>query len=152
MKKILYTLVLIAFVATSANAQNRRSVRQAEEAKAPETPAFVPTAEGPKIEFERLVHDYGQIEQGANGETEFVFRNVGSEPLILSNVSSSCGCTVPAWTRDPIMPGERGSIKVRYDTNRIGHIGRAVTVHSNSVDDAGRVSLRLSGNVHPKTN
>jgi hypothetical protein len=146
MKKILYTLVLIAFVAGSANAQRNRSAQQATTT----TPEFVPTAVGPKIEFEKLVHDYGQIEQHADGNAEFKFRNVGSEPLILSNVSASCGCTVPAWTRDPIMPGESGSITVRYNTGIIGHIGRAVTVHSNSVDGTERITLRISGNVNPK--
>ena len=151
MKKIFYTLVLVAFVVYSADAQSRRNVRQAE-TTAPEEPAFVPTAEGPKIEFEKTVHDYGQIVQGANGEAEFKFRNVGSEPLVLSNVSASCGCTVPAWPREPIMPGDFGSITVRYNTAIIGHIGRAVTVHSNSVENTGRVMLRLSGNVNPRTN
>ncbi|MCL2027334.1 MAG: DUF1573 domain-containing protein [Bacteroidales bacterium] len=145
MKKILYILVLTAFVAGSANAQQNQS-------QTVEPPVSAPAVEGPKIEFLNTVHDYGQIEQGANGEGEFKFRNVGSEALILSNVSASCGCTVPSWTREPVMPGEYGSIKVRYDTHRLGHIGRAITVHSNSVDNTERVTLRIAGNVNPKTN
>ena len=149
MKKIFYSFLLIAFVASSADAQrNRPNVRQAE----PAAPVFIPTAEGPKVEFTNTVHDFGQIQQGANGDAEFRFRNVGSEPLILSNVSASCGCTVPSWPREPIMPGGWASIVVRYNTNIIGHIGRAVTVHSNSVDNVSRVTLRLAGNVNPRQN
>jgi hypothetical protein len=148
MKKILYTLVLLALVTVFANAQRSRTVQQQSQTIAP--PAFVPTATGPKIEFTKLVHDYGQIEQGSNGDAVFTFRNVGSEPLILSNVSASCGCTVPDWSRAPIMSGDSGSITVRYNTQIIGHIGRAVTVHSNSVDGTERVTLRISGNVNPR--
>ncbi|MCL2417428.1 MAG: DUF1573 domain-containing protein [Bacteroidales bacterium] len=148
MKKILCTLALIAFVVYSADAQ-RRAARQAEAVQ--ETPAFVPIAEGPKIEFERLVHDYGEIEQGANGDAVFTFRNVGSEPLILTHVQTGCGCARPTWSREPVMPGEFGSITVHYDTNRIGHIGRAAVVHSNSVNDTHRVTLRITGRVNPRT-
>jgi archaellum component FlaG (FlaF/FlaG flagellin family) len=141
--------VLTAFVASSANAQRNRP--QQATTKTPETPAFVPTAQGPKIEFEKLVHDYGQVVQGADGNAEFKFRNVGSEPLILSNVSASCGCTVPDWNRNPIMPGEYGSIKVNYTNMHIpGNIGRAITVHSNSVDNTERITLRLAGTVSPR--
>ena len=151
MKKILYTLVLMAIITSSADAQRSRAARPAEPA-VPEVPVFVPTAEGPKIEFEKTVHDYGQIVQGANGDAEFRFRNVGSEPLILTNVQTGCGCAAPSWPRDPIMPGEFATITVRYDTNRLGHIGRAVTVLSNSVDNTNRVILRLSGHVNPRQN
>ena len=150
MKKFLCTLALFAFVVYSADAQRNRAARQAEEA-VKEVPAFVPTAEGPKIEFERLVHDYGEIVQGANGDAEFRFRNVGSEPLVLSLVQTGCACARPTWSREPVMPGEFGVIVLHYDTNRIGHIGRAAVVHSNSVDNAHRVTLRITGRVIPRT-
>jgi len=150
MKRIFCTLALIVFVVYSADAQRNRSARQAQPA-APEVPVFVPTAEGPKIEFERLVHDYGEIEQGADGDAVFTFRNVGSEPLILSHVQTGCGCARPTWSREPIMPGEFSSITVHYDTNRIGHIGRAAVVHSNSIGDTHRTTLRITGRVIPRT-
>ena len=151
MKKIFCLLVLLTSVVIfSANAQRNRNVQQRDETITP--PVFVPTAEGPKIEFANVVFDYGQIEQGANGDSHFIFRNVGSEPLILMNVSASCGCTVPNWPREPIMPGQESKIIVRYDTHRIGHIGRAVTVFSNSVDGNDRITLRLAGRVNPRTN
>jgi len=149
MKKLFCTLALFAFVIYSADAQRNRAARQAEEA-VKEVPAFVPTAEGPKIEFERLVHDYGEIEQGANGDAEFRFRNVGSEPLVLSHVQTGCACARPTWSREPVMPGEFGVITLHYDTNRIGHIGRAATVFSNSIEGTHRITLRITGRVVPR--
>ncbi|MCL2413212.1 MAG: DUF1573 domain-containing protein [Bacteroidales bacterium] len=149
MKKIFCTLALLAFVVYSADAQRNRSARQAE-TPAPEVPVFVPQAEGPKIEFDRLVHDYGEIEQGADGDAVFTFRNIGSEPLILSSVRTGCGCAGAFWPREPIMPGETGTITIRYDTNRIGHIGRAGVVESNSVDNTHRMTLRITGRVVPR--
>ncbi len=104
--------------------------------------------EGPGIKFEKTVHDYGTIEQGANGNCEFVFENNGTEPLILSDVRSSCGCTVPSWPREPIMPGKKSSIKVHYDTNRIGGISKSITVSTNGNPD--RVVLSIRGTVTSK--
>jgi len=148
MKKFLCTLALFAFVIYSADAQRNRTARQAE--VVPEVPAFVPTVEGAKIEFERLVHDYGEIEQGANGDADFRFRNVGSEPLVLSHVRTGCACARPTWSREPVMPGDFGVITLHYDTNRIGHIGRVAVVYSNSVENAHRISLRITGRVIPR--
>ena len=103
---------------------------------------------GPEIEFEKLVHDYGQIYQGENGECEFVFKNTGKAELVLTNCRSSCGCTVPSWPKDPIAPGKKAVIKVKYNTQRIGQINKTITVESNAVND--RVVLKITGNVNPK--
>jgi hypothetical protein len=104
---------------------------------------------GPEIEFTRTVHDYGTIFQDANGECEFEFKNVGSEPLVLSNVRSSCGCTVPSWPKEPVMPGKTAIIKVKYNTGRVGPINKTVTVESNAVEKP-KVELRIQGQVKPK--
>ena len=61
---------------------------------------------GAQIEFEKEVHDYGTIENGANGQCTFNFKNSGNAPLIISNAKGSCGCTVPSWPKEPIAPGE----------------------------------------------
>ena len=104
--------------------------------------------DGPGIKFEQTGHDYGTIEQGANGNCEFEFVNNGTEPLILSDVRSSCGCTVPSWPREPIMPGKKSAIKVHYDTNRVGGISKSITVSTNGNPD--RVVLSIRGTVNPK--
>ena len=154
MKKIFIFLALVSVVTLSANAQRNRDRNAQQQAQTiePETPVFVPTHEGPHIQFEKTVHDYGQILQGASGYSEFKFRNMGSEPLVLTNVQTGCGCAAPSWPREPIMPGEEAMITIRYDTNRIGTIGRIITVLSNSVgEESERVTLRLSGRVNPQT-
>jgi len=103
---------------------------------------------GPEIKFEKTVYEYGNILQGDDGVSEFVFKNVGNEPLILSNVAASCGCTVPEWPKNPILPNQSASIKVKYDTRRIGTISKSVTVFSNASTD--RVMLQLRGNIAAK--
>jgi hypothetical protein len=102
---------------------------------------------GPQIEFERIEHDYGSIDQGANGKTEFVFTNVGTEPLIISKAKGSCGCTVPTWPKEPIAPGAKASIEVKYDTKRVGPISKSVTITSNSVDNSTAL-LKIKGTVN----
>ena len=103
-------------------------------------------ANGAKIRFEQMEHQYGTIMKGGNGDCEFTFWNDGNEPLILQNVKASCGCTTPSYTQKPVMPGESGTIKVHYNTNNLGGFSKTVTVTSNAVDNP-RVVLRIKGNV-----
>jgi len=103
----------------------------------------------PVVEFVKLVHDYGEIEQHGNGKCEFKFTNTGKEPLILSNVRSSCGCTVPEWPRQPILPGQSDVIKVKYDTKRIGTINKSVHVYSNA--KVSPISLKIKGKINAKS-
>lgn len=102
----------------------------------------------PEIQFEQNVIDYGTIDQGADGNRLFVFTNTGKEPLILTNVRASCGCTTPKWTRNPIAPGESGEIMVHYDTNRMGNFHKTITVTSNA--KTGNITLTIKGKVVPK--
>ena len=101
---------------------------------------------GPQIEFDRIEHDYGTIDQGGDGKTEFVFTNTGTEPLIISKAKGSCGCTVPTWPKEPIAPGAKASIEVKYDTKRVGPISKSVTITSNSVDNSTAL-LKIKGTV-----
>jgi hypothetical protein len=99
----------------------------------------------PQIAFTQETIDYGNIKKDANGEREFVFKNTGKEPLIITNCVGSCGCTVPQWPKTPIAPGEKAAIKVKYDTRRVGRFQKTVTVTSN----AGTPTkvLTIKGNV-----
>jgi hypothetical protein len=101
---------------------------------------------GAKIEFTKKEHDYGKIQKGADGNCVFEFKNTGTEPLILGAVRASCGCTTPTYTKEPIMPGQTGTINVRYNTNNVGGFNKTVTVPSNAVNDP-RVVLRIKGTV-----
>lgn len=107
-------------------------------------------AKGPVIKFESLVHDYGTIYQGADGNCSFSFKNEGDEPIILSSVRSSCGCTVPKWPKDPILPGQTSSIQVTYDTKRLGTISKQITVVSNASEPS--LILNIKGNIIAKPN
>jgi len=99
----------------------------------------------PIITFEFLEYDYGTIHRNDNGICEFVFTNNGKEDLVLSNVYSSCGCTVPEWPKEPIPKKSSTVIKVKYDTNRIGPINKSITVESNAAN--GKVVLKIKGNI-----
>ena len=101
---------------------------------------------GAEIEFEKLVHDYGDVPFNGNGECEFKFTNTGNEPLIIQKPKSSCGCTVPSWPKEPILPGESDVIKVTYRTSRAGAINKSVTVTSNAKVNS-TVVLRIKGRV-----
>lgn len=104
---------------------------------------------GPKIEFKKDVHDYGELKYGANGTYTFDFKNTGNAPLIISNAKGSCNCTVPSWPKEPINPGETGKITVHYDTKRSGVINKSVTITSNAANDPSKI-LRIKGNVGNK--
>lgn len=85
------------------------------------------------INFENDIHDFGDIDEGPKVNYSFAFTNSGTEPLILSNVKASCGCTVPTWPREPIMPGAQGVIEVTYNTERRpGNFNKAITITSNA--------------------
>ncbi len=103
---------------------------------------------GPQIQFEKESHDYGTIENGANGDCVFTFKNTGNAPLILENVKGSCSCTVPNWTTEPILPGKTGQITVHYATTNTGSINKSVTITSNAVNESVKV-VRIKGNVLP---
>ncbi len=104
-------------------------------------------ASGAKIEFTKDVHDYGTIEQGGDGTCEFEFKNTGTAPLIIQTAKGSCGCTVPSFPKEPIAPGATASIKVKYDTNRVGPINKNVTITSNASNEPTKV-IRIKGTVN----
>lgn len=103
---------------------------------------------GAKIEFSKETHDYGNIKYDGDPYCTFEFKNTGDEPLIISNAKGSCGCTVPEWPKEPIAPGAKGSIRVKYDTKRPGPINKSVTITSNAVNEPNKV-IRIKGEVGP---
>lgn len=86
-----------------------------------------------QITFEEDVFDFGELPEGPKVETEFKFTNTGNAPLIITNAKGSCGCTVPTWPKEPVLPGEEGLIKVVYNTaRRVGPFTKTVTLTTNS--------------------
>jgi len=133
MKKVIYILGIMLLFAGVAKAQDTK------------------VQNGPEIEFEKIVHDYGDVPYNGNGECEFRFTNTGNEPLLVQKPKSSCGCTIPSWPKEPILPGESEVIKVTYRTNRVGNINKTVTVTSNAIANP-TVVLRIKGRVLEQPN
>lgn len=103
------------------------------------------TSENAHINFEQVEHDFGTIPYEGDAEYDFVFKNTGNEPLVLQNVKSTCGCTVPQWPKEPIAPGESAKIKVKYNTRISGSFTKGITVYSNAENPT--VQLRIKGEV-----
>ena len=106
---------------------------------------------GPKIEFKQETIDYGTVtKQDDNGQRTFEFTNTGDAPLIIKDVKSTCGCTVPSFPKDPILPGKSSKIDVKYNM-ATGPIRKTITVQSNAVNYAdGVVPLKIKGTVVDK--
>lgn len=102
-------------------------------------------AQKAEIEFKEETIDYGTVTKGSDGLRVFHFTNTGDAPLIITDVKSSCGCTIPKKPNGPIAPGESGTIEVKYDTNRVGPIRKTVTVLSNA--SKSMVPLKIKGEV-----
>ena len=98
-----------------------------------------------KIEFKQSEINYGKIAKGSDGVRVFEFTNTGDKPLVIEDVKSSCGCTVPEKPAGPIAPGESSTIKVKYDTNRVGPIRKTITVYSNAENKV--TPLKIKGEV-----
>jgi hypothetical protein len=99
-----------------------------------------------KIEFEALEINYGDLLKGADGTRIFRFKNVGDAPLVINDVQKTCGCTSPSFTNVPVMPGEKGEILVKYDTQRLGQFTKVVVVHSNAKEQEN-LQLKIFGNI-----
>ena len=165
MKKFLVIATIFAIFSTFATAQTTTAAPKKVKAKTAKkmkahtapmattttavmTPAAAPTTAGPAATFEKVEMDYGKIKQGSEPLRVFVFKNTGSEPLIISNAQGSCGCTVPTYPKEPIMPGQSSKIEVRYDTQRVGGFTKNVTLTTNEANPT-RV-LTIKGEVEAK--
>ncbi len=110
------------------------SLAFAQEAKQ-QTPAV--KVDGPVLTLEANTYDFGNITQGEVVERIFKFKNTGNQPLIITNIQTSCGCTTPEWPRDPIMPGTSGEIKVGFNSaGKMNKQTKTLPILSNSITDA----------------
>ena len=134
MKNVL-TLMILVFAVGFAVSQTT----------APATSSSPTKTGGPHLEWDAVVIDYGEIKKGADPLRKATFTNTGTEPLIIKSARGSCGCTVPTWPKDPIMPGEKSAIEIRYDTQRVGPINKTVSVSTNESEEETRVTIK--GNI-----
>ncbi len=140
MKKIFSFFVLLTFFGGIAIAQTDTQS---------ETPD---QTTGPEMTFETTEIDYGEIDHGSDPLRVFNFTNTGNEPLQIKHAKGSCGCTVPKWPKEPIFPGESGTIEVRYDTKRPGKFTKRVTITTNEGEggEGTKKILTIKGLVHKK--
>lgn len=141
MKKIILLAALVVFGITSSKAQET-----AKKAKA--TATKVAKVNGAGMAFENETIDYGNVAVNSDGNRKFEFTNNGNKPLIITNATGSCGCTVPTFPKEPIAPGAKGVIGVKYDTSasRVGSFTKTVTINSNATGTPSKV-LTIKGTV-----
>jgi hypothetical protein len=146
MKQIIaLSIALLAF--TFSNAQETSKVTKTTK-KITAKKAALPKVEGAGMVFDSETIDYGTIAHNAEPNRKFEFTNNGNKPLIITNTQGSCGCTVPTTPKEPIAPGARGVIGVRYATDRVGAFTKTVTVTSNAEGMPTKV-LTIKGTVLP---
>lgn len=138
MKKIILFAMLAVVGITASNAQSTKKAATAKAAK----------VQGAGMVFENETIDYGTIAHNADGNRQFVFVNNGTKPLIITNTQGSCGCTVPTTPKEPIAPGAKGVIGVKYATDRVGAFTKTVTVTSNAEGQPTK-TLTIKGTVLP---
>ncbi len=145
MKKLFSLLTILSVVTTFTFAQ--------EKSTAP-TPIgqvieLQEEASGAIMTFEATEVNYGVIDQGSDPLRKFHFTNTGTEPLVIKNAKGSCGCTVPKYPKEPILPGESSVIEVRYDTKRIGKFTKRVTLTTNEGSEKRVLTIKGEVNKPP---
>jgi hypothetical protein len=134
MKKVFLLACTALLIVSASFAQDKKG-----EAKAPNPNA-------PKLIFIESSHDFGTVVEGPQITYDFKIRNDGKEPLVLSNVRASCGCTVPTWPKDPILPGKESVVSATYNTSgRPGHFTKTITIESNA--EGGNKVITITGEV-----
>ncbi|MBC7411261.1 MAG: DUF1573 domain-containing protein [Bacteroidia bacterium] len=134
MKKLVMSLGLLCSIALTLKAQEAKPA------------AVVANPNASEFKFDQEEYDFGKIKQGESVTYEFKFKNVGKEPLIISEAHGSCGCTQPIFPKEPIMKGKDGVIKVTFNSaGKMGVQDKTVTITSNSKTPS-RI-LHIKGNV-----
>ncbi len=146
MKKILLLFILTGVIfACSDNPSSKVKKENLEKAKE----QMAKMNKFPVMHFDYTEVDFGNHNEGEILDTVFVFTNTGEAPLIISKVKSSCGCTVPEWPKEPIKPGEKGRIVVKFNTNhKTGNQVKTITIHSNEKQLTR--TLKIKARVKPK--
>jgi hypothetical protein len=125
-KQILLLLVCSLFITAKTVAQSSN----------------VQSNDSTEIIFNETDHNFGTIVYQGNGTFEFVFKNTGKSPLIIKHVQSTCGCTTPEWTKEPVPPKGKGKVTVKYDTERIGPFIKTIKVYANAKNSPIDIVIR----------
>jgi hypothetical protein len=153
MKKVIFGLLCLSISAAVSAQDGKTNAPAAPQpvAQTPPPPPAPPKANpnAGKFKFSEETHDFGEIPEGPVAEYDFEFKNVGKEPIVIQEAHGSCGCTVPKWPQEPILPGKKGVIHVAYNSaGRPGPINKDVTINSNAQQSP--LVLHIRGTVKPK--
>jgi hypothetical protein len=152
MKKLFIVLISLTVGIISAQAQQTPPPPPA----APPAPQNAANANpnAPEFKFKSGdTYDFGEVPEGPIAEHKFEFTNTGKEPLVIMNASASCGCTTPEWSKEPVMPGKKGIVTVKYNTQgRVGPFRKDIFIQSNAKTEAGkeRYEIHITGTVKAK--
>lgn len=141
---LLAVVAAMAFTSCKENAADRVKAENVEEAAERDAQAVT----YPELSFDKAEHDFGTIDQGTNVEHEFTFTNTGNAPLVITDANSSCGCTVPTWTKEPIAPGETGEMLVKFNGSGQNQVTKTVTITANT--ESGKEQIKIKAFVTPK--
>ncbi|RZL18005.1 MAG: DUF1573 domain-containing protein [Pedobacter sp.] len=140
MRKLFILFVTALSFTACRNANNSSS--ETSTVSVGNTSTKVAPADAPVITFERDIYDFEKIAQGEKVQHEFKFKNAGKSPLIISNATATCGCTIPETPKEPILPGKEGIIKVVFNSEgKMGMQDKVVTVTSNANPNVSTVHL-----------
>lgn len=150
MKKVFIALSAICLIAfTSCKEDATKKIKDENVAQAAERDAK--STKFPAIEFDKTEFDFGELDARQNVETVFSYKNIGDAPLVITNISSSCGCTIPKdWSRDPLAPGATGQFTVKFNGTGTGNVSKTVTVTANT--EKGREVVKIKAFVKPDPN
>lgn len=156
-EKKLYTMKhVFAAIAFCLLALGTLTAQQGSESMISEVVQAERSGDVPVMTFETTTVEYGTIEKGSDPLRSVSFTNTGTAPLIIKHAKGSCGCTVPDWPKEPILPGETSKIEIRYDTKRVGPIRKTVRITTNEGDKPhilqikGKVNAANAGETLPK--
>jgi hypothetical protein len=144
---IVITLVVMGLSFTSCKEDATKKIKTENLEVAKERDSEIKMG-GPRFKFDKTEHDFGTINEGDVVETVFAFTNVGKSELIITSAKGSCGCTVPEWPKEPIMPGEAGEIKVKFNSYRKPNLQqKQITLRTNT--EGGKEILKIRAQVTP---
>ena len=150
MKKVILGLSALCMVAfTSCKDDAASKVKSENVTQAAERDAV--STEFPVITFDKTEHDFGEIENGTPVETVFSYTNTGKAPLVITDIKSTCGCTVPQdWSKEPLSPGESSQFTVKFNGKGKNKVSKTVTLTANT--QSGKEQVKISAFIKPDPN
>jgi len=150
MKKLfllLSTITLISFTSCKEKASEKINQDNVEKAAERDAQAIV----FPSVTFDKTTHDFGEIMNGTPVETVFTYTNTGKSPLVVTDIKSTCGCTVPqGWSREPLAPGASSQFTVKFNGKGANKVSKTITLTTNT--EKGREQVRISAFIKPDPN